>query len=645
MIQTVNLTRCFGDLTAVDHLTLEIQHGEIFGLVGPDGAGKTTTLRMLCGLLDPTEGRATVAGYDVLRDAEAVKDRIGYMAQRFGLYVDLTVEENMVFYADLFGISDAERDGLMSQLLKMTRLEPFRNRAAGKLSGGMKQKLALMCTLLHHPQILFLDEPTNGVDPVSRRDFWAILYQLVKDGMTVLITTAYLDEAERCNRVGLLHQGRLVRCDPPETLKTRLEEVCYQVQAPDRRAVRELLERSPGVVSVEPAGATLHLFLSPSATSVEALQKACAAEGFASVSFIPIVPSLEDVFIALIRKAGVDGLEGQGRSRPPDGTLSRESPRLYKMTENGVAVEVKDLVKRFGDFYAVDHISFEVSRGEIFGFLGPNGAGKSTTIRMLCGLLSPTGGQATVGGFDIATQAETLRSHIGYMSQKFSLYDDLSVEENIDFFSGIYRVPREQRRERKEYVLRMAGLQDRRSSMTRILPGGWKQRLALGCAILHQPPILFLDEPTSGVDPIARRGFWSLIYQLSDAGHTIFVSTHYMDEAEYCHRLALMYRGKIIALGTPPALKKQLQSHALMNLDSSDPLESMKTLEKQEGVLDVAVFGGGLHVTVQDPETAGPHIRQALAGRGIRIRRLESIQPSMEDVFVAVIEEEERKSP
>jgi ABC-2 type transport system ATP-binding protein len=315
------------------------------------------------------------------------------------------------------------------------------------------------------------------------------------------------------------------------------------------------------------------------------------------------------------------------------------------MTENGVAVEVKDLVKRFGDFYAVDHISFEVSRGEIFGFLGPNGAGKSTTIRMLCGLLSPTSGQATVGGFDIATQAETLRNHIGYMSQKFSLYDDLSVEENIDFFSGIYRVPRAQRQERKEYVLRMAGLQDRRSSMTRILPGGWKQRLALGCAILHQPPILFLDEPTSGVDPIARRGFWSLIYQLSDAGHTIFVSTHYMDEAEYCHRLALMYRGKIIALGTPPALKKQLQSHALMNLDSSDPLESMKTLEKQEGVLGVAVFGGGLHVTVQNPETAGPHIRQALTDRGIRIRRLESIQPSMEDVFVAVIEEEERKSP
>lgn len=308
------------------------------------------------------------------------------------------------------------------------------------------------------------------------------------------------------------------------------------------------------------------------------------------------------------------------------------------------AVEVKDLVKRFGDFCAVDHVSFTVKRGEIFGFLGPNGAGKSTTIRMLCGLLTPTGGNAAVGGFDVTTQAETLRNHIGYMSQKFSLYDDLTVEENIDFFSGIYRVPRALRPERKEYVLRMAGLEDKRKSMTRILPGGWKQRLALGCAILHQPPILFLDEPTSGVDPIARRAFWSLIYQLSDTGHTIFVSTHYMDEAEYCHRLALMYRGKIIALGTPPDLKEQLQSHALMNLVSSDPLESMKALEGQEGILDVAVFGGGLHVTVQDTESAGLRIRQELASRGIGVRRLEPIQPSMEDVFVAVIEEEERRS-
>jgi ABC-2 type transport system ATP-binding protein len=309
-----------------------------------------------------------------------------------------------------------------------------------------------------------------------------------------------------------------------------------------------------------------------------------------------------------------------------------------------MAVEVKDLVKKFGDFVAVDHVSFAVRRGEIFGFLGPNGAGKSTTIRMLCALLLPTSGRATVGGLDLAASSELIRQNIGYMSQKFSLYDDLTVAENIDFFSGIYRVPAAAREERREYVLAMSDLRDRRDTMTRLLPGGLKQRLALGCAILHRPPILFLDEPTSGVDPIARRSFWALIYQLSDEGHTIFVSTHYMDEAEYCHRLALMYRGRIIALGTPPELKEQLRSFSLMNLVSSDSLESMKILDKTEGVLDVAVFGGGLHVTVQDPESAGARIRDALRGGNISIRNLESIQPSMEDVFVAMIEEEERKT-
>ena len=303
MIQTSNLTRRFAETTAVDHLNMEVFQGEIFGLVGPDGAGKTTTLRLLCGLLDPTEGQAVVAGYDVARKIDSVKDQIGYMAQRFGLYADLTVEENMDFYADLFGVGDSRRYALTAELLRMTRMEQFCRRAAGKLSGGMKQKLALMCTLLHHPKVLFLDEPTNGVDPVSRRDFWAILYQLVKDGMTVLITTAYLDEAERCNRVGLMHRGRLIRCAPPETLRTHLEEPCFQVQTANLRAVQEFLARLPEIVSVEQAGTALHLFLSPSRTSPEVLQNALDRKGLGPAAFTQIVPSLEDVFIALIRKA------------------------------------------------------------------------------------------------------------------------------------------------------------------------------------------------------------------------------------------------------------------------------------------------------------------------------------------------------
>lgn len=304
------------------------------------------------------------------------------------------------------------------------------------------------------------------------------------------------------------------------------------------------------------------------------------------------------------------------------------------------AVEIHDLVKRFGDFVAVDHVSLEVAKGEIFGFLGPNGAGKSTTIRMLCGLLSPTSGRASVSGFDVTTQPEEIRRSIGYMSQKFSLYDDLTVEENIDFFSGIYGVAKDRRAERKAYVLEMANLTERRGALTATLSGGWKQRLALGCAILHDPPVLFLDEPTSGVDPIARAGFWDLIRELSRTGHTIFVSTHYMDEAEYCHRLALMYRGKVIALGAPGELKRGMEGHILMQLDTADPLETMHALEKIDGVSEVAVFGGGLHVTLADTSVERA-VRERL---GAGLRRFERIEPSMEDVFVALIEAEDRKA-
>src|SRR5215471_12064641 len=313
------------------------------------------------------------------------------------------------------------------------------------------------------------------------------------------------------------------------------------------------------------------------------------------------------------------------------------------MQANALAVEIHDLVKAFGSFVAVDHVSLEVAKGEIFGFLGPNGAGKSTTIRMLCGLLTPSSGRARVSGLDVATQPEEIRARIGYMSQKFSLYDDLTVEENIDFFSGMYGVPRALRAERKNHVLEMANLAERRGALTRTLSGGWKQRLALGCAILHDPAVLFLDEPTSGVDPLARGAFWHLIHDLAQTGHTVFVSTHYMDEAEYCHRLALMYRGKVIALGAPAELKQSLTSNQLYQLDTPDPLAAMRALEGVEGIHS-AIFGGGLHVSVTGESDATGPIRQALEQRRIEIRRLEKILPSMEDVFVATIEAEEQKA-
>jgi ABC-2 type transport system ATP-binding protein len=309
---------------------------------------------------------------------------------------------------------------------------------------------------------------------------------------------------------------------------------------------------------------------------------------------------------------------------------------------NASAVHIENLTKRFGDFVAVDSISVDIKRGEIFGFLGPNGAGKSTTIRILCGLLPPTSGNATVAGFDVSTQPEEIKRHIGYMSQKFSLYDDLTVEENIEFFGGVYGLSPEALPARRDYVLKMAVLEDKRGAMTRLLSGGWKQRLALGCAILHEPPILFLDEPTSGVDPIARRNFWELIHQLSSSGHTIFVTTHYMDEAEYCHRVALMYAGRIVALGSPAELKTSIGAGHLLNLESSDLLGSMKAIEGKKGILDIAVFGGGLHIKVENAAEAVPEIRAALEAAGIQVKALDSIVPSMEDVFVGVIEKEEK---
>jgi ABC-2 type transport system ATP-binding protein len=485
-ITIYNLTRRFGDLVAVDSLSLSIPEGELFGLVGSDGAGKTTTLRMLAGVLDPSGGELAVLQCPFPAGAEGVRHHIGYMSQRFGLYPDLTVGENIRFYADIFGVAAGERKERTERLLSFSGLAPFTARQAGRLSGGMKQKLGLCCALIHKPKLLLLDEPTNGVDPLSRRDFWHILRELHDEGVTIVVATAYLDEAERCDRVGLLHDGRLIACGTPSELTG--------------------------------GGAT----------------------------------SLEELVIARI---------GGAPSTPLRAHASRSESRVSSEVRvvSGVeppAVSLDHLTKRFGTFTAVNSVSLTVPKGQIFGFLGPNGAGKSTTIRMLCGILAPTSGDGRVAGFDIYTEPERIKENIGYMSQRFSLYEELTVAENIAFYAGIYRLPGAKRQERSEWVINMAGLAERRNSLAGELSGGWRQRLALGCAILHEPPIVFLDEPTSGVDPLSRRKFWELIYSMAEEGVTVFVTTHYMDEAEYCDRLALIYRGELVAIGTPDELKR-----------------------------------------------------------------------------------------
>jgi len=505
-IQLTNLTKRFGDLTAVEGLSLNIPQGELFGLVGSDGAGKTTTLRMLTGVLDASSGQATVLGCDC-QNLEPVRSRLGYMSQRFGLYPDLTVMENIRFHADIFGVAKAEWTARADRLLAMSGLLPFTKRRAGALSGGMKQKLGLCCALIHTPAVLFLDEPTNGVDPVSRRDFWRILDTLLAEGVTVVVATAYLDEAERCHRVGLLHHGRLMACDSPQNLKQLADPILTH-------------------------------------------------------------PTLEDVFIAVLG----EGADTAVRRRPAPALQSAEP-----------AVVLDRLTRRFGDFTAVNGISLSVPKGEIFGFLGPNGAGKSTTIRMLCGILEPSSGSGKVAGLDIGQAAERIKESIGYMSQKFSLYEDLTVAENIAFYGGIYRLPARELAQRADWVIEMAGLAERRNSKAGELSAGWRQRLALGCALLHRPPIIFLDEPTAGVDPLNRRRFWQLIHSLAAEGVTVFVTTHYMDEAEYCDRLALIYRGELVAIGTPQALKQQRAVNGTLPGLEQVFIELIEERDRQEG--------------------------------------------------------------
>jgi ABC-2 type transport system ATP-binding protein len=642
-IRTEQLRKCFGELTAVAELNLSVPAGELFGLVGSDGAGKTTTLRMLTGIMDPSDGEAFVLGSSMTRKPEAVRGEIGYMSQRFGLYPDLTVLENLLFYADIQMIPRRGRDARVAELLSFAKLAPFKDRGAGKLSGGMKQKLGLACALVHRPRVLFLDEPTNGVDPVSRRDFWRILYGLQAEGVTIFVATAYLDEAERCGRVGLMHRGRLLACDTPTGLKTLMKGGVLELSTSDpRQAVRLLSADFPsGTVAL--FGERVHLYAPNPGEAGRHAAATLSAGGVVLSRVREVEPSLEDLFVSLERRGIKDGEGGLGggewqRSNTPaaPSPVPASKPDAPDPGSPGPAPQVSlhQLTRRFGDFTAVDRVTLDVARGEIFGFLGPNGAGKSTTIRMLCGILPPSSGSGTVAGFDIKTQSEQIKKQIGYMSQKFSLYEDLSVEENIDFYSGIYRIPQEKKRQRKEWVIEMAGLSDKRRARSSTLSGGWKQRLALGCAILHEPPIVFLDEPTSGVDPISRRSFWELIYRLSAAGVTIFVTTHYMEEAECCDRLGFIFGGELIALGTPARLKGDFPGE-IVELRCERPFEVLERVESLAGVRHAALFGAGLHLVVDSAGEAIPAIKEALPGLQLHLER---ITPSLEDLFVSFME-------
>jgi ABC-type multidrug transport system ATPase subunit len=461
VVSVREIAKSYGNVRALTGISFDISKGEIFGLIGPDGAGKTTLFRILNTLILPDEGVATVDGLDVVEEYKEIRKRVGYMPGRFSLYQDLTVEENLTFFATLFNTTIQENYHLVEDIY--TQIEPFKNRRAGKLSGGMKQKLALSCALIHKPTVLFLDEPTTGVDPVSRKEFWEMLKRLKEEGITIVVSTPYMDEIRRCDRIAFINNGEIKGIDTPEQILSRFSDILC----------------------------------------------------------------------------------------PPG--LERKETTAHKE----YAIKVENLTKQFGEFTAVDHISFQVEKGEVFGFLGANGAGKTTAMRMLCGLSRPTSGTGTVAGFDVTTQPELIKKNIGYMSQKFSLYEDLKVWENIRLFAGIYGMKSKDIDRKTDELLSSLGFMEERNTLVKSLPLGWKQKLAFSVSIFHEPHIVFLDEPTGGVDPKTRRQFWELIYQAADRGITVFVTTHYMDEAEYCNRVSIMVDGKIEALDTPTKLKQQ----------------------------------------------------------------------------------------
>ena len=527
-------------ITALEDISVAVPAGKITGLIGPDAAGKTTLMRLAAGLLLPDTGGIHALGIDVVKSPIDAQSTAGYMPQRFGLYEDLSVQENLDLYADLQGLPLEQRESRYLELMHMTGLGPFSHRLAGQLSGGMKQKLGLACTLVGMPRLLLLDEPTVGVDPVSRRELWAIVHRLVQDeGVSVLLSTAYLDEAERCDELILMHQGRILDQGNFRHFSEPMRGRSFLVSAQQtgKRNLLQRLDERPGIVDAVIDNEQVRV-ITRKADDIGPLHEALAG---IEVNIESAEPRFEDAFVATLKQdqSGAAALA----VKPAAGS------------HGDTVIEVVNVQKRFGNFYAVKDVSFSVQRGEVFGLLGANGAGKSTSFRMLCGLLQASAGHLSVAGHDLRRASAHARSRLGYMAQRFSLYVDLTVYENLRFFASAYGLDRKRRKQRIDWALQTFELNDYQHSASGDLPLGYKQRLAMAAALLHEPDILFLDEPTSGVDPLARREFWQRINALAESGVTVLVTTHFMEEANYCDRMVIMAEGELLAEGTPSQMK------------------------------------------------------------------------------------------
>ncbi len=628
IVQVSGFVKRYKKHEAVRGVDLKIRKGEIYGLIGPDGSGKSSLMKAIAGVLTYDSGSVEAFGtvIESERAAERVKQRIGFLPQGLGLslYPDLTVEENIDFFARLRLVSESELAQRKTRLLAMTRLDKFRDRPMKNLSGGMKQKLGLICTLIHEPELAILDEPTTGVDPVSRREFWSILATLIQEkGMTALVSTAYMDEAERFHRLSFLSGGKVLASGMPTEVRALVPGsiVTFEVN-PQLEAIARL---KGAFTQVESLGPLLHVFTDTTDQSEARLQIEAALGDLVPSAVRVDPPDLEDVFVAL--------LLGHTEHNATSGVLPT---RAAAQNHDGSAIEAEGLIRDFGSFRAVDRVSFRVKQGEIFGLLGANGAGKTTVIKMLNGILSPTEGSGLVAGADMRTAGGTIKQRIGYMSQAFSLYMDLTVEENIRLFAGIYGLDTRAMSQRFQWIVGMAGLSGYESSLTSRLPMGVRQRLALGCALVHSPRVLFLDEPTSGVDPIGRRHFWEILAKLArEEGVAILITTHYMSEAEHCDNLALMYAGRIVAEGSPADMKRHVEQEAgrLFEVVVEQPALALAHVQ-QAGFRGAALFGTKLHFFCRDPVRDKAQAYRALEESGLHVTSVSERPLSLEDVFV-----------
>jgi ABC-2 type transport system ATP-binding protein len=621
------LTKHYGKIEAVRGIDFEVREREIFGLIGPDGAGKTSTFQILAGVMEATSGDASIFG----RPAREMRSQTGYLTQTFSLYPDLTVAENIRYSGDLRRIPVEEIVERGNQYLRMFDMDRFADRLAGKLSGGMRQKLSLVCALVPQPRVLLLDEPTTGVDPVSRREFWDVLAHLSAEGLTILIATPYLDEAERCHRIGFMHQGQILRIGTAAELCASLGAKRIELRTADLRKTESLLSHQAGpdkdILDVQRFGDRLDLLVRDPGREQPKVAEELQRAGVAIEEMRVDEPTLENTFVAKLRALGqsADTAEFPGRHD-------------HSNLRGQIAVGATGLVKQFGEFTAVKNVSLQIRNGEVYGLLGANGAGKTTTIRMLCGLLPPTSGTMELAGVQGDLRSEEIRKRIGYMSQKFSLYDDMTIRENLDFFAGVYGVPKPEREEKIRWVLSFSGLEGKQDQITGSLPGGWKQRVAFGAAIMHEPDILFLDEPTSGVDPLARRAFWTLINRLADTGAAILVTTHYLEEAEQCNRLGMMVAGELVAEGTPSGIKAQ-QSGQIIQFIVDQPQKAADLLKGAGENWRVSLFGERLHLITEDPpEQAIRDTTKWLEAHGLHVLSAREDRFSLEDVFISIVE-------